>query len=65
MSVVELHKSYLTILIWGLICEIIILFYYTLNSRYTFEFYLTLGLVPITIGGIIAVIRAIKKEISG
>ncbi|MEM0370971.1 MAG: hypothetical protein QXW05_00110 [Ignisphaera sp.] len=64
MSVVELHKSYLTILVWGLICEIIVLIYYLSNNRYTFEFYLTLGLLPITLGGIMAIVRAIKKEVS-
>ncbi|MEM1683248.1 MAG: hypothetical protein QXG46_05390 [Ignisphaera sp.] len=64
MSVVELHKSYLTILVWGLICEIIVLIYYLSNNRYTFEFYLTLGLLPITLGGIMAIVRTIKKEVS-
>ncbi|MEM4040878.1 MAG: hypothetical protein QXM83_03560 [Ignisphaera sp.] len=64
MSVVELHKSYLTILVWGIICEIIVLIYYLSNNRYTFEFYLTLGLLPITLGGIMAIVRTIKKEVS-
>ncbi|MEM1541699.1 MAG: hypothetical protein QW101_05635 [Ignisphaera sp.] len=65
MSVVELHKSYLTILIWGLICEIIVLIYYLSNNKYSFEFYLTLGLLPITLGGVVAIVRAIKREVSG
>jgi succinate-acetate transporter protein len=59
----EFYRPYLTILIWGLICEIIVMIYYITNNRYPFEFYLTFGLFWITLGEITRVIYTIRKEV--
>ncbi|MEM1644447.1 MAG: hypothetical protein QXL96_01025 [Ignisphaera sp.] len=61
----EFYKPYLTILMWGLVCEIIVLIYFTANNRYPTEFYLTLALLGLTLGEIIRVIHNIRKEVIG
>jgi len=61
----EFYKPYLTILMWGLVCEIIVLIYYTTNGKYPTEFYITLALFGITLGEIIRVISNIRKEVRG
>jgi|YelNatPaOPRAMG01_1025707.scaffolds.fasta_scaffold02741_9 hypothetical protein len=58
----DIYRPLLVILFWGLILEIIVLFYYLLKGIYPFEFYLNLVVMIINITGIVYIIRRIKKE---
>lgn len=64
MSTLDHHRYFLTILLWALILEIIVIVYYIASALYNkFEFTLTLFLFILTIVGIVAMIRSIKKEL--
>ncbi|RLE85994.1 MAG: hypothetical protein DRJ41_00085 [Thermoprotei archaeon] len=61
--VMNANRYFLTILVWALILELITLVYYV--SRMAYRYYLLIMLVimltAMTIGGIITIIRRIKR----
>lgn len=63
LDMAEVYRPYLTLLIWGLLCEIILLAYFVANNNYGAGFYLTLILLPITLGGIIVAVKTIRKKL--
>jgi uncharacterized integral membrane protein len=59
-STAGLHKTVLTILVWGLILEILTLIYYISNNRIlTFEFFYLVFIFMITI---ISIYYLLKRE---
>jgi len=65
MSVVLVtQRFFLTILVWALLLEIMVLTYYVSSGQtWTFEFGFTVFIMILTLLGVILVIRKIKKEL--
>ncbi len=64
MNILDQHRYFLTMLIWALILELIVIAYYITASLYNrFEFVLTLFLLLLTLAGISAIIIKIRKEL--
>lgn len=59
----EFYRPYLTILMWGLICEIMVMMYYIANNRYSFEFYLVFAVFLITLEEVMRIIINIRKKV--
>lgn len=60
----EAHRYFLTILLWALILEIIVVAFYVGRGELDrFELHLTLFIMTITVAGVAATIYKIKKEI--
>jgi len=59
----DTHKYFLTILLWALILEIIVMAYYASKGDLGFYFQLTAFITLITALGIWATISRIRKEI--
>lgn len=59
----ERYRHILFILFWGLILEIIVLVYFTIQRNFAFEFYLNLIVMSITIVSIVGLIRGIIRSI--
>jgi hypothetical protein len=60
----EAHRYFLTILLWALILEIIVVAFYVGRGELDrFELHLTLFTMAITVAGVAAIIYKIKKEV--
>ncbi len=59
----ERYRPILFILFWDLILEIIVFIYLIVQRRFSFEFYLNLIVMVITVAGIIGIIRSIIRGI--
>jgi len=58
------RKTILTLLVWGLILEILVILYCVSSGLvHTFEFIYTLALLVITFSSIIIIIRSIRRKL--
>ena len=57
-------KAILTLLVWGLILEMLVVSYYVSSGLvHTFEFIYTLTLLVITLSFIIIILRSIRRKL--
>lgn len=60
----ERYRPLLLVLFWGLILEIIVMIYFLIQKRFSFEFYLNLIVMLVNIIGIALIIRALVRDIT-
>lgn len=62
-ATLETHRYFLTLLIWSLMLEIIVIAYYAGKGDFGFYLQLTAIMMLITVLGIWAIISKIRKEV--
>lgn len=62
-ATLETHRYFLTLLIWSLMLEIIVIAYYAGKGDFGFYLQLTVIMMLITVLGIWAIISKIRKEV--